>query len=149
MMSSSLIVGIGSYNGDDQAGWLALERLQNLGFPAAFLKPIGHPAKLLDMMCPDQPLVICDACIGAGHVGHIRSFGWPSEAVTYRRGSGSHDLSLNEILELAKQMSCSPGSITIWTIEGGQWVAGSAPASAVRSAADRVGDMIWESCRHA
>ena len=148
-MAWPMIVGLGSYNGDDRAGWLALERLQTLGYPQANLLNLSHPAKLLEKMRSDQSLVICDACVAGECVGNIRSLEWPSDKLTYERGTGSHDLSLNEILELARQLECSPPSVKVWTIEGGEWIAGSEPNSVIRTAANRVGDSIWESCCHA
>lgn len=148
-MSWPLIAGLGSYNGDDRAGWLALDRLRDLGYPISLLLPLSQPAKLLEKIEPEQSLVICDACVGGKDCGRVRSFHWPSDQVTYDRGSGSHDLCLNDILELARELGCSPRSVTVWTIEGGQWEVGSSPAEAVRSAADHVGDLIWERHRHA
>ncbi len=148
-MEWPIIVGLGSYNGDDRAGWLALERLQVLGYPQSRLLNLSHPARLLEKMCPDQSLVICDACVAGAFVGTVRSFEWPCDKLTYERGSNSHDLSLHEILELGRHLECAPSSVKVWTIEGGEWTAGSEPSAAIRTAANRVGDTIWESCSHA
>lgn len=172
-MTWPLIVGLGSHHGDDQAGWLVLKRLQELGYPGNRLVPLQHPADLLDVVDAEQALVpstvvpplrrrdfpeirsaerpdygralvICDACVGDGPPGTIRCFRWPTDKLVYQRPSGSHDLSLGDVMNLGKRLRCLPEVVQIWTVEADSWTGGSEPSLEVLSAADRVAEAIWE-----
>ena len=177
-MTPPLVVGLGSHHGDDQAGWLVLKRLQERGYPGARLAYLKHPADLLDVVDaelalksatvvpplrrrdfpeirsaerPDyiRALVICDACVGGGSPGTIHCLRWPTDKIIYQRPSGSHDLSLCDVMELGRQLRCFPEAAEIWTLAGTSWSAGSEPSAAVQSAAVRVADAIWEGRRDA
>ena len=148
-MHNPLVVGLGSHHGDDQAGWLVLSRLQERGYPGARLARLQHPADLLDVVDAELALVICDACVGDGQPGTIHSFRWPTDRLVYQRPSGSHDLSLGDVMELGRQLRCFPEAAEIWTLAGTSWSAGSEPSAAVQSAAVRVADAIWEGRRDA
>lgn len=82
------------------------------------------PADLLDRL-PLVPgdarrpgrLVICDGCVGLGAPGTWRRASWPTEDVSALRGSGSHDLSLADVLALARQLNCLPDDVVLWLIE--------------------------------
>lgn len=148
-MTPPLVVGLGSYHGDDQAGWLVLKRLQERGYPDARLMRLQHPADLLDVIDAEQTLVICDACVGAGPPGTLRCFRWPTDKLVYQRCSGSHDMSLGDVMELGQQLRCFPEAALMWTIKAESWSAGSEPSAAVQSAAVRVADAIWKDCHDA
>ena len=70
-MSSSFIVGLGSHHGDDQAGWLVMDRLQQRNFPPQQMTRLRHPIDLLDVIDTEMSLVICDACYGSGNPGPV------------------------------------------------------------------------------
>ena len=142
-MTLPLVVGLGSHHGDDQAGWLVLDRLRERNFPGVRLTRILHPVDLLDFCDPQQPLVVCDACHGSGLPGHVRRCCWPSDQVVATRHSGSHDLSLREVLELGRQLGRLPQVVEIWTIEGSVWSPGCASSADVERAAVEVADQLW------
>ncbi len=151
-MTWPLIVGLGSHHGDDRAGWLVLKRLQELGYPGGRLVTLQHPADLLDVIDTEQAeqtLVICDACVGTSQPGTIHCFRWPTDKLVYQRPSGSHDLSLGDVMEIGRRLRCFPEMAQIWAVEADSWLAGSEPSAAVQSAAARVADAIWEGHHHA
>ena len=148
-MTWPLVVGLGSDHGDDQAGWLAIQCLSARGYPESKLLSARHPAELLDHADNDGPLVICDACLGNNSPGTIRSFDWPTDELCYERPSGSHDLSLCDVLAIGRQLDCFPDRVAIWTLEGNVWNYGTEPSADVVFAADRVAGLIWESYHHA
>jgi len=169
-----LVVGLGSHHGDDQAAWLVLNRLSERNYPRERLVRLIHPLDLLDVVETDERLIICDASIeidvtlqtlpevqSASRAEHrrnatvvdarfsfrsngIQRFCWPADKLVYERPSGTHDMSLCDVLELGRQLGSLPESVEIWAIEGQNWTAGAAPSPAVASAADRVADSIWE-----
>ena len=138
------IVGLGSHHGDDQAGWLVVDQLQARGYPVTRLARLQHPADLLDVIETEPTLVICDACLGGDSLGTIRSLCWPTDKLAYQRPSGSHDLSLADVMELGQRLGSLPERVLIWTVQAGSWSAGSEPSLEVQSAAARVADAIWK-----
>ncbi len=142
-MTWPLVVGLGSHHGDDQAGWLVLDRLRERNFPAARLTRILHPVDLLDVSDPQQSLILCDACRGSGAPGDVSHCRWPSDHFIITRHSGSHDLSLREVLELGQQLGRLPQIVEIWTIEGAVWSPGSPPSADVERAAIEVAEQLW------
>jgi Ni,Fe-hydrogenase maturation factor len=164
-MSSSFIVGLGSHHGDDQAGWLVMDRLQQRNFPPQQMTRLRHPIDLLDVIDTEMSLVICDACCGSGNPGRIHQGIWsaensPDQILGPRRDesglslipqfhSGSHTLPLIEVLMLGRQLGCGPSFAKIWTIEGGMWAPGTSPSTAIQAAAAVVAEAIWEQTFHA
>jgi hydrogenase maturation protease len=143
-MKLPIIAGLGSHHGDDCAGWLVLDRLQERSYPQSLLRRLMHPADLLDVVTAENSLVVCDACTGLAGAGSIHRFRWPSEALSYQRGAGSHDLPLLHVMELGQRLGCLPDTVEIWVLEGETWTGGAKPSDAMRSAAVRVADHLWE-----
>ena len=172
-MTWPFVAGLGSHHGDDQAGWLVVDRLRDRGFPGERLAQLRHPVDLMDVMDVTKWLVVCDACSGSGQPGTIRHMCWPlpistfariasdeghglsipikttQPAITFPGFSGSHDLSLDDVMELAQQLGTLPVTAEIWTLEGNAWVPGSGPSDEIQSAVGQVADAIWEGCRNA
>jgi hydrogenase maturation protease len=118
MSERALIVGIGSDFGDDQAGLIAAQQLeQELGIVA--VRQLRSPAGLLDLVDGCDELHIIDACHGAGEPGSIVRMHWPSPALTAHRFSGTHDLDLVGALRLADELRLLPPRVTIWAIDAG------------------------------
>jgi hydrogenase maturation protease len=70
--------------------------------------------------------------------GQVRRWRWPAASLEDVRGSGTHDLSLGEVLRLARHLGRLPPEILIWTIETGARSAGDQLTVAVASAVNRV-----------
>lgn len=115
----TLIVGIGSPHGDDQAGWQVAERLVGTFDQAEVdVRQIASPAKLLDWLEGVERLVICDACRGLGQVGQVRRWKWPAAELQEVAWSGTHDVSLPAVLRLADRLERLPAEVAIWAVEG-------------------------------
>lgn len=65
------------------------------------------------------------------------------------RHAGSHDLSLQSVMELGWQLNCFPVTAEIWAIEGDDWSPGGSPSDAIQTAAVRVADAIRKGYRDA
>jgi hydrogenase maturation protease len=148
-MRWSCVVGLGSHHGDDQVGWLVLDRLQARGYPSELLIRARHPLDLLDRINASQTLLLCDACVGVGQPGTIQHFHWPTDRIAYTRPLGSHDLSLHDVLELGQCLGICPPSVRISTVEGGAWIPGTPLCAAVTAAAMELADAIWQDSGHA
>lgn len=138
-----LVIGLGSHHGDDQAGWLIVGRLQELGYPLHLLRKTVHPADLLDELSSAAPLLICDACHDAGDAGTIHRWQWPDDSLRNLRGGSTHDMSLVQVLELADQFADHQFYAEIWGVTGTHWSPASHPGPAVRAAAHDVAAQIW------
>jgi len=129
-VASALIVGIGSAHGDDRVGWLVADQIREFADRNHFeLRIAKSPADLLDWIQCDQQLVICDACHGLGQVGDLQKWLWPAPEIFKVTMSGTHNLSLPTVLDLAKNLGRLPNEVVIWAIEGaiGQSTAAMSP----------------------
>lgn len=120
MDTETLIVGIGSAHGDDQIGWRVAERIeQGIGQAGARVRKARSPVELMDWLDGVQRLVICDACRGLGRVGQVQRWTWPAQNVVGATWSGTHDLPLPAVLQLAERLGRLPPEVIIWSMEAG------------------------------
>ncbi|WP_010585298.1 hydrogenase maturation protease [Schlesneria paludicola] len=143
-MTRPLVVGLGGRHGDDEAGWLVIQRLQELGYAHDRLFRARHPAEVLDVIDANTELIICDACRGAGAPGMFLQLHWPTDQLVYARPNSSHEFSLSDTLELGAQLDSGPRMVEIWAIEGEVWCAGAEVSPVVRAAATQVAELIWD-----
>jgi len=121
MQSYTLIAGIGSPHGDDQAGWRVAERLASECDSAQLtVCSVKSPVALLDWLDGIRRLIICDACQGLGRIGEVRRWVWPDCELASVAWSGTHDLPLPAVLQLADRLGRLPQSVVIWSVEGAE-----------------------------
>lgn len=137
-MSGMLILGIGSPAGDDQAGWLVIDALGEIGLDAregVVLAKLDRPgANLVAKFEAAEHVVLIDAMHSGESVGSIRRFDqrdWPQ----YRGGLSSHGLGVAEALALARELGSLPGRVDLYGIEIGSVNPDEAPGEAIRAAA--------------
>jgi hydrogenase maturation protease len=145
-MTRTLVIGLGSHNGDDRFGWRVVELLAARGDTPYELRLALTPAELPDHLAEggyDQ-LLVCDACRGAGPPGSIHRWRWPDNALAMARCHSTHELSLAEALSLAERLGRLPEDVVIWAAE----VAVSRPLAPLSptaaDAADEAADQIHE-----
>jgi hydrogenase maturation protease len=143
MTPATMLVGLGSFHGDDRAGWEVVERLtsQN-GLLNCACKLLRSPGELLDVLEGAERLVICDACAPGGAAGSVHCWHWPADELLCQRASGSHNLSLVAALGLAAELGRLPPSVTVWGIEGVAFAAGSAMSPAARDGVEKAVEEI-------
>src|SRR5262249_29959088 len=85
-----LVIGLGSPHGDDQLGWVAVDRLRAL-LPAAtpVVKATGGLA-LLETLAGQEEVLIIDAAAPAGCPGAIRWLEWPCADLIGLRPLSTH-----------------------------------------------------------
>lgn len=130
--AGTLLVGLGSPHGDDRIGWLVIERLRSMPLDGITLRQARSPLDLLDWLEGIERLVVCDAARGTGPPGRTRHWVWPVAELDAWQGSGSHDFSLPQVLELAEHLGLvhtgsindseshanKPPRVELWTVEG-------------------------------
>lgn len=100
-----LILGLGSSHGDDQAGWIAIDRLRPLlPWPCAAHK-ITSTLACLDRLPGVAALLVVDASEPQGQPGRTHRIRWPNVLVGNRARSSTHIPALRETLELAEALA--------------------------------------------
>jgi hydrogenase maturation protease len=113
----SLIVGLGSPHGDDQLGWVAVDRLRPR-LPAGIISAkVPGGLELLEALEGHETVIVIDAVAPAGRPGTIRSFAWPSAELGHNTPRSTHGLGLVQALHLAETLGCLPGFVRIYTLE--------------------------------
>lgn len=143
MTSLPIIIGLGSSHGDDQAGWLVIDRLHQRGVPETSARAIANPSELWTWCQRDRPLTICDAILNGAPVGSAKQWSWPSKQFD-DRFSGTHDLSLAEVMTLGAELGLLPTTAIVWTITASACVPGTGPSPSVSRAAEVLADRLYE-----
>jgi|688.fasta_scaffold00492_32 hydrogenase maturation protease len=107
-----LIVGIGSFQGDDQVGWSIVERLKHRGNFVANFKLIAKPLDLLDILDTCVELILIDAASGFDN-DEIKFWKWPTTDLLSSISRGTHGYGLVEALRLAEELQLLPSDVTI------------------------------------
>jgi len=116
-MAHTLIVGLGSPHGDDQAGWLVADALSRHEQSELCVRRADSPAELLHWLDGVVRLIICDACQSQGAPGRLHRWTWPTAQLPIGAARGSHDLDLAGVLGLAESIGCLPAQVDVWGIE--------------------------------
>ena len=113
----SLIIGLGSPHGDDQLGWVAIDRLRPKVPNGVVAHRVRHGVELLEHLEGHERAVVIDAAAPTGRPGAIRSFVWPCPELALCASVTTHGLGLVEALQLAGALGRLPSSVIIHTIE--------------------------------
>jgi len=133
--SHILFVGIGSPHGDDQIGWRVADELTNLtsqvdrqeheDLEKWQVRKAKSPVDVLNWLDSRgliRRLIICDACRSAAThggvgTGTVHCWIWPTEELESIQFTGSHDMGIAAVLDLARTLDRLPPKIDIWGIE--------------------------------
>ena len=150
----TLVVGIGSSHGDDQAGWKVIGQLERLQLPGIELRRATVPHDLVDWLGEQHTLHIidvwlCNECVNQCDDLTHRRFEWiedandqvsslqfmdsrqrpPATAIQMRpielRSAGSHQIDVFTVLELAACLNRLPKQVVLWAIPGQRFGPGS------------------------
>ena len=98
----SVIVGLGSPHGDDQLGWVAIDRLRPRLPAGIAAHKVRGGIELLECLEGQDAAVVIDAAAPAGRPGTIRSFAWPSPELAGCAPWSTHGLGLVEALRTGR-----------------------------------------------
>lgn len=124
------IVGIGSPNGDDRAGWEAAWRLRECSLQAT-IHTVDGGQGLLDVLDGKGTLLLIDALEPTGHPGYRIRCTWPDNNLRFLSPGSTHDFSPLVALRLAESLGLLPQRVEVFGIEGEKWGPGDALTPAV------------------
>lgn len=116
----TLVIGLGTPHGDDAVGLVLGQDLAtwatDQGWTQVQVRSLRTPIGILDILDGSDRfarLVILDACVSDRPIGHFECWSWPHDAWETARCTGSHDLTLPDVLTLAERLRRLPRSVTI------------------------------------
>jgi hydrogenase maturation protease len=140
----SLVVGIGSPHGDDQAGWLLIEKLSSLELPDVHLRKAAVPHNLLDWTGNCKALHVVDACHTEDdlHRIEVRDESCLAMVVQLSRDNSSHDLGIATVIDLGRTLGVLPAKVIVWAIPGAQFEPGQPVSAGCRQEIDHCANSI-------
>jgi hydrogenase maturation protease len=145
-----LIVGVGSFHGDDRIGWYVAQRLVDTGIESAdvCVRTAQVPLDLMNWISDFETLHVVDACASdiagpcwrridcSGTTGGTVASGPPG--IGTRHASGTHGWSLPDVLDLARRLGQLPSRVVVWAVESSQFEPGTEIATQVIDAANEL-----------
>jgi hydrogenase maturation protease len=137
----TLVVGVGSAHGDDQAGWLMANSVASCfkDDPTITVRLAKSPMDILDWLEGFSRIYVCDACFPTNPSHAVHQFLWNAgklltanqinvrfedPTVAPMRSQSSHGLGLFDVFRLAELTMKLPLHVTIWAVEGRQFAPG-------------------------
>jgi hydrogenase maturation protease len=145
MIGRPALIGLGSPYGDDQLGWIAVDRLGPRLPSGVFAVKAASGFDLLEALAGQVDVVIVDAAAPAGRPGTIRSFAWPFGELAERAPWSTHGPGLVEALRLAEALGLLPRRVSVATVEVEAQTRETAPGLPLSPAAERGLDLLVES----
>jgi hydrogenase maturation protease len=148
-MPSTCVVGLGSPHGDDQFGWVVADRLaaetRRRHLSQVIVRRALSPSQLLDWLHGIDQLLLIDACRGQSSPAELFRLEWPAAGIEKFRGSGSHDYSVWQTLELASRLGSLPRKCHLWCAGGWQFDPGQPLSPSLLALVPKVVDdaIVW------
>lgn len=117
--STTMVIGVGSPFGDDQAGWRLVEMLQRQPHLPARLKTIPEATQLIDEFGDCRRVIIVDACRSGCTAGTVTRLRWPDPRIAERHSQSTHGVGVCDALRLAERLGRLPAAVDIFGIEVG------------------------------
>jgi hydrogenase maturation protease len=119
-LGTTVVIGLGSPFGDDQAGWQLIDMLQRRPQVPARLKKVNEATQLVDELAGCNKLIIVDACRGVCQVGAVTWLRWPDPRIARRHSQSTHGVGVCDALLLAERLGRLPAEVEIYGIEAAE-----------------------------
>lgn len=137
------IVGMGSPNGDDAAGWAVVRCLPE-GLAGAECHCLHGGQQLLDLLDGRGSLLLIDAVVSGAPPGTIHRLEWPDPRLEALHPGSTHGLRPAEALHLAATLKVLPPHVVVFGIEAAQVATGSELSPPVAAAAAQLAQHLEE-----
>ncbi len=129
----TVVLALGSPHGDDQAGWLVVDRLNEEGSWPGWCAKLSTPWDVASHVAPAQTTLVIDACRSGAPAGTIHH--WPARELPHSlegRRSSTHGATLPEALRLLEALGTDLSQVEVYGVEiaGGEVGAPLTPAVA-------------------
>lgn len=114
---STVIAGLGSWQGDDQAGWQLIEMLCKRPALRARVVALQEPTELINYLDGCRRLVVVDACLSGAPPGSIIRLQWADVRIEQLRSESSHSFGIGSTLRLAERLGKLPQQVVVFGIE--------------------------------
>jgi hydrogenase maturation protease len=142
MQSTIKVIGFGSHQGDDQAGWIVAEKLRGRADLGVQVVTLCDPTRLLEECDDCDLLILIDACVSGGTPGKVQRLKWPSAAVHYDRYTSTHGVTIDDVLQLAERLGRLPRQVVMFVIEGAQFSPSGSPSAALLAGLTKLEAMV-------
>ena len=145
------VIGIGSFNGDDQFGWQVVDCLERLSLHWIQWRKVQNPIDLLPPLSECDQAHIVDVAIGLPPPSLFKklNFSQPRDREIIKEipSRSSHDIGVYQTLRLAESLRKRTDHVTLWVGSGQSFN----PLAAMSSIASRsvdacVGQLAEELC---
>ncbi len=140
----TLVIGLGSPHGDDQAGWLLAEELQRRIDLAAEVRLLALPIDMLGLFESFDRVIVLDSVSRALGGDRLQRWEWPSSELARSRVGGTHAVGVVETIELAETLGNMPETVILWGIAGDRFSPGDDVSIALRETLPSLADRIVE-----
>jgi hydrogenase maturation protease len=120
----TIVAGIGSPHGDDQAGWRVAALLARRSELPAHIITVHEPTQVLEALRGCERLIIVDACHWGGVVGSVLRLSWPDARIAAARRHSTHGIGIADVLTLAERFDELPSVVEVYGIETGDCLPG-------------------------
>jgi len=145
---TTVVVGLGSPYGDDQAGWRLAEVLARSAELPARVIAVREATQLLNALRHCERLIAVDACRSGMPAGTVTHLYWPDPRIAVRHHRSTHGVGLFDVLKLAERLGDLPPSVEIFGIDVADCLPGHEIGGkvlrAVAHLAAQLRDEIWQ-----
>jgi hydrogenase maturation protease len=141
-----LVIGVGNdYRGDDGAGLAVIRRIRdNPPAGTATREETGEGAGLIDAWGAFDEVIIVDAASSGEPPGTVFRFDVCQDPIPEGtlRGCSTHAMGIAAVIELARTLNRLPAQLTVYAIEGKDFMIGAPMSPEVLKAVDEVGLLL-------
>jgi hydrogenase maturation protease len=144
-LQKTLLIGIGNeYRSDDGVGLLVVRAIREKQLPSVIVKEeSGEGAALMELWQGFQNVIIVDAVSSGAKAGTIFRLDARKDTVPIKFFHYStHAFSVSEAIELARVMNVLPPKLSVYGIEGNDFIAGTTISLLVQQAAHKIIEQI-------
>jgi hydrogenase maturation protease len=144
------IIGIGSSNGDDAAGWAVIDVLEEMPpLDSCLLHRASAGHQIMDLLDGHETCLLIDASQSGEMPGTIRRFDWPDGRIESLRAESTHGFGAAQALKLAESLDLLPGKVVLFAVEIASALPGTGPSPAVTAAVPELARLVHELVRQA
>jgi hydrogenase maturation protease len=114
---ATAVVGLGTAHGDDQVGWVVVDRLHSRLTSGVSAHKIATELDLIDVISDLDYVIIVDASAPRSQPGVVRWFTWPCQRIEEVGLLSTHGFGLVAALRLAEALGSLPGRVVVYAVE--------------------------------